>query len=643
MAIPPDIVQKIKDSADILEVVQDFLNLTKKGNNYWAHSPFTNEKTPSFSVSPSKGIFKCFSSGKGGDAITYLMEAEQLSYPEALRYLAEKYNIEIKEEEERSPAELEAQQERERLLIIHDFAAKYYQNLLQESEDGKAIGLTYFKERGLNAESIERFGLGFSSEDWEGFSKAALAAGFSEAALVASGLSMRSEKTQKLYDRFRGRVIFPIHNLAGRVIAFGGRVLGKAQKQAKYLNSPETAIYHKSNVLYGISQAKRAIRSQENCYLVEGYTDVIALSQIGIENVLASSGTSLTAEQCRLIKRFSENVTLLFDGDPAGIKAALRGVDLMLEQGLNVRVVTFPAGEDPDSYSKNIGAVSFKKYLKEEVQDFITFKASIYQKDAQNDPLKRAEMVRELVSSIIKIPDPIKQEVFYQACARLLNISEQLLMQEGQNLRSKASKNNYRQNYPKTATQPEEIAQQDNKVQPPPKLSSILSRHEQESIRLLLKYGKEKIESGEYLTAYLLEGISDLEFETPLFKRMLERFRKAWQSGKVLSEQDFIKGDDREAQQITVDLISERYQLSPKWESNFFIEIKHESKDLQAAAYENILRLKLFHIKRLQQEIQQKIEVETNESTQDQLLRQSLNLEKVRKEIAEALNNIINP
>ena len=360
--ITRETIEEIKNRVDIIDVVSDFVTLKRSGQNYKALSPFTNEKTASFYVVPSKGIFKDFSSGKGGDAITFVMEHEGMAYPEALRYLAKKYGIEIKDDERASPEELNQQSERDGLYIVMNFAKNVYRDLLLQSEDGKSIGLSYFRERGFNDRTIEKFELGYALNQWDHLTKEALAKGYSESMLEKSGLLIKKDDNKK-YDRFRGRVIFPVHNLSGKVIAFGARILTKEKDQPKYINSPETDIYHKSHVLYGMFQARNAIRKEDFCYLVEGYTDVISLHQADIENVVASSGTALTEDQIKLMRRFTENVTVLYDGDAAGIKAALRGIDLVLKGGLNVRIVLLPDGEDPDSFSKKMGSTALRSYL----------------------------------------------------------------------------------------------------------------------------------------------------------------------------------------------------------------------------------------------------------------------------------------
>ena len=406
------------------EVIGDFVQLKRAGSNYKGLSPFSNERTPSFMVSPVKQIWKDFSSGKGGNAIAFLMEHEHFTYPEAIRYLAKKYHIEI-EENEQSTEEKAQADERESLYIVSEYAQQYFQDTLFNTEAGKAIGMTYFKERGFSEETIQKFRLGFSPDEWTAFTDNALAKGYQLEFLEKTGLTIVNG--DRKFDRFKGRVMFPIHSMSGRVLGFGGRILTNDKKQAKYLNSPESEIYHKSKVLYGIFFAKQAIAKADNCYLVEGYTDVIQIHQKGIENVVASSGTALTQDQIRLIHRLTPNITVLYDGDAAGLRASIRGVDLILEQGMNVKVCTFPDGDDPDSFARKTAYEDLVLYLENNATDFIRFKASLLMQEAQNDPIKKAETIRDMVESISKIPDLIKREVYVRECATIMDISEQVL------------------------------------------------------------------------------------------------------------------------------------------------------------------------------------------------------------------------
>ncbi|KAF2510067.1 DNA primase [Flavobacterium zhairuonense] len=418
-------IDAVFETARVEEVIGDFVNLKRAGSNFKGLSPFSDERSPSFMVSPAKGIWKDFSTGKGGNSVKFLMEHSQFTYPEAIRYLARKYNIEI-EETEQTDAEKAMTDVRESMYLVSEFAKDYFHKTLLNSEEGKAIGLSYFKERGFTNETIKKFSLGYSPETWDALTKEALGKGYKLEFLESTGLTIPRE--DRPFDRFKGRVMFPIESMSGRVLGFGGRILTNDKKAAKYLNSPESDIYHKSKVLYGIFQAKQSIAKQNNCYLVEGYTDVIQFNQSGIENVVASSGTALTPDQIRLINRLTRNITVLFDGDAAGLRAAIRGIDLILEEGMNVRVCAFPDGEDPDSFARKTPHDELVAYLENNSKDFIQFKASILMNEAKNDPIKKADLIRDMVASISKIPDRIQREVYVQECARIMDISEQVLV-----------------------------------------------------------------------------------------------------------------------------------------------------------------------------------------------------------------------
>ena len=420
-------IDRVFETARVEEVIGEFVQLKKAGSNFKGLSPFVDEKSPSFMVSPVKQIWKDFSTGKGGNAISFLMEHEHYTYPEAIKWLAKKYNIEI-EETEQSSEEKAQMNERESMFLVSTYAKDYFHDIMLNSNKGKAIGLSYFKERGFRDDIIKTFELGYCLDEWDAFTKAALAKGYDLKYLASTGLTIVKENRQ--FDRFKGRVLFPIHSMSGRILGFGGRILTADKKAAKYLNSPESDIYHKSKILYGLFQAKKEIAKQDNCYLVEGYTDVISFHQSGIENVVASSGTALTSDQIRLVNRLTKNITVLFDGDAAGIRASIRGIDLILEQGMNVKVVQFPDGEDPDSFAKSHSNEELKKYLEDSAQDFINFKVSLLLKDSNNDPIKKAGVIRDIVMSISKIPDGIQREVYVQECARILDISERVLFSE---------------------------------------------------------------------------------------------------------------------------------------------------------------------------------------------------------------------
>lgn len=431
-------IDRVFETARVEEVIGEFVQLKKAGSNFKGLSPFSDEKTPSFMVSPVKQIWKDFSTGKGGNAVSFLMEHEHYSYPEAIKFLAKKYNIEI-EETVQTDEQKEKMNERESMFLVSKFAKDYFHDILFNSVQGKSIGLSYFKERGFREEIVKKFDLGYCLDQWDSFTKEALEKGYDQKYLVNTGLTITKENKQ--FDRFKGRVLFPIHSMSGRILGFGGRTLKSDKKVAKYVNSPESEIYQKSKILYGIYHAKKEIAKQDNCFLVEGYTDVISMHQSGIENVVASSGTALTPDQIRLINRLTKNVTVLFDGDAAGIRASLRGIDLILEQGMNVKVITFPDGEDPDSFAKKQSGESLKKYLEETAQDFINFKVSLLMKESNNDPVKKAGLIRDIVLSISKIPDSIQREIYVQECSRIMEVSERVLFSELAQLISKKIKN----------------------------------------------------------------------------------------------------------------------------------------------------------------------------------------------------------
>ena len=479
-------IDAVFETARVEEVIGDFVQLKKSGSNFKGLSPFSDERTPSFMVSPVKQIWKDFSSGKGGNAVAFLMEHEHFTYPEAIKYLAKKYNIEV-EETEQTDEQKEQANERESMYVVSEFAKDYFNKTLTNSEQGKAIGLSYFKERGFTEETIEKFQLGYSPDVWDAFTSEAIRKGYKLEFLEKTGLTIVKEEKQ--FDRFKGRVMFPIHSLSGRVLGFGGRILTNEKKAAKYLNSPESEIYHKSKVLYGIYYAKQAIAKEDNCYLVEGYTDVIQLHQLGIENVVSSSGTALTPEQIRLINRLTPNITVLFDGDAAGQRASLRGIDLILEQGMNVKVCSFPEGEDPDSFSKAHTLTEVEDFLKENAKDFIQYKASLLVKEAQGDPIKKAGLVRDMVESIAKIPDVIKREIYVQECARIMDIKEDVLFNTLAQIRNKGKKE---------VTKPAEKRHSGGEMVPLKNEEKIKFERqyelEQNIIKLLITFAKEPVE-----------------------------------------------------------------------------------------------------------------------------------------------------
>lgn len=577
--ISQETVNKIFDTVDIVDVVSDFVTLKKSGANYKGLSPFTNEKTPSFMVSPSKGIFKDFSSGKGGNAVGFLMEHEKLSYPEALQYLARKYNIDI-EETELTPEEIQQRNERESLLAVTQYAAKFFKQQLSTSE-GKAVGFSYLRQRGFREDIIEKFLIGYSPEDRKALTNSAVKAGYKKEFLVKTGLTIQKEDYE--FDRFAGRIIFPIHGISGNVIGFGGRTLKSDKNTAKYLNSPESDIYHKSRVLYGLFQAKKSIVNHNRCFLVEGYTDVIALHQAGIENVVSSSGTALTSEQIRLIKRFSENITVLYDGDEAGLKASFRGIDMILEEGLNVKVLLFPEGEDPDSFSQDKSATEFTEYINENEQDFITFKTRVLIADTKDDPIKRANMITDIVRSVAVIPDGIKRSVYLKECSLLLDVEERVLYTEVNKIRQKRREQAWKKERTSTPDQLEVPRQ----PTVPSFVKNVYSEiEEREIIYFLLKFGNRALKiSGEEnaninVAQYIIREIQndDLQFTNLVYKQVFEDVKAMIESGKEITERVFTFHDNKEVQDLAVDIVTSKYELSKVWKrKESYIELPGEN------------------------------------------------------------------
>lgn len=627
---------------DIYDVVSDFVSLKRSGQNYKALSPFTNEKTPSFYVVPSKGIFKDFSSGKGGDAITFVMEHEGLGYLEAIRYLAKKYGVEIKEEAV-SAEDQAAQNERDSLYIVMNFAKEYFKDLLHNTEEGQSIGLSYFRERGFNDRTLDKFDLGYSLNEWDHFEKHALRSGFSAEVLERAGLIISKEEgPRKRYDRFRGRVIFPVHNLAGKVVAFGARILTKEKDQPKYINSPETEIYHKSNVLYGLFQAKNEIRKLDFCYLVEGYTDVISLHQAGIENVVASSGTALTEEQIRLMRRFTENVTVLFDGDAAGVKAALRGIDLILKGGLNVRVVLLPDGEDPDSYSRKMGSTEFQHNLKTHTRDFISFKIDLYSAGSVNDPIKKAEAIREIVTSIALIPDPIKRSVYIKETSDLLNIQEAVLLTELNKILIQERKRREQERWREEQPEPIESL---HEAQPLARTDSqtMVQMQERETIRLLLNYAENNMtdENGEQTVIdFLLNELDDVEFTNPVYKEIFTVFKNGSATGERIDNFYFLENGSAEVKKAVADLITSRYETSPHWSEKYHIYFPHERDVMQQVTLSNVLRLKFRIIQKMMEENLAEMKGKDDKHVDQYLLRHE-QLKLAEKELADALGIVV--
>ena len=624
-------IAEVFEAAKIEEVVGDFVNLRRRGVNMIGLCPFHNEKTPSFTVSPNKGIYKCFGCGKGGNSVNFVMEHEQFAYPDAIRYLAKKYGVKIEEKELTPEQDLERQR-RDSLFIINDFAVNYYQNNLLNSDIGKSVGLAYFKQRGFREDTIKKFQLGFALDKKDHLTLAMVNKGYNVELLKKVGLTSKYGS-----DFFRNRVQFPIHNLSGKVIGFGGRILINDKKQPKYLNSPETEIYNKSRVLYGIYFAKKAIRQEDNCFLVEGYTDVISLNQAGIENVVSSSGTSLTVGQIQLIKRNTQNITILYDGDAAGIKAALRGLELVLEQDMNVKVVLLPKGEDPDSFVQSVGTVKFKEYIEEKATDFILFKTNLLLEETANDPIKRASLIKDIVGSIARIPDPIKRSVYVRECSILMDINEQILVDEANKsvrslLNNKQKERDNEERRKERETQRQQQKKANNKptqwqeddgfagLKPPadfgddsppfdmgfdpnfddsfsdfedslPKNVSLPKKEspkrkrtyndefqEKDIVRILMLFGsmnfqieqKGTVEEWNVAT-YVLSNMEEVieEFAHPLYRRIVYMIYEDLSAEKVLTLQEFVRHEDKEIQRLAIDLSTSPHEYSENWIQKF--------------------------------------------------------------------------
>jgi DNA primase len=645
-----DTINKIMDTARIEEVVGDFVALKKRGTSLIGNCPFHNEKTPSFHVSVTKGIYKCFGCGKGGDAVHFIMDHEKYSYPEALKFLANKYNIEV-EETVQSNQDVEAQNARESLYIASQFATAFFANELWTGADGRAIGLSYFKERGFREDIIKKFELGYSPDVWDALTLKAVNSGYKEENLERTGLSIRNDKG-KLYDRFRGRVMFPIHNFTGRVIGFGGRTLKTDKNVPKYVNSPESDIYHKSNVLYGLFHAKKAIRDADNCYLVEGYADVLSVHQAGVENVVASSGTSLTVEQIRLIGRFTQNVTILYDGDAAGIKASLRGLDMILEEGMNVKVVNFPDGHDPDSYMHKVGSGAFKLYIENNRKDFILYKATTLLKEAGNDPIKRAGIIRDIIESIAKIPDSIKASVFIRECSHLLQVEEQILVSELNKMRVAK----FKKSAPPAASSSYAPQHQDG---PPDNLfddhavpgedigrTAVTDElQEQEIIRLLLSYGHELVSwdniDNMYIGSFIMQNLADVTFNDAICEKIITIYKQEIENGLLPTASQFIKNQDRQIADLAITLSTSPYSLSENWYNKHQIYVRDETINLKATVLGGIFHLKKRKVDRILLNLLKEIKEENDVVNQEILMQRYSFVKNVEKEISKFLGSVV--
>ncbi|EJF35787.1 DNA primase [Capnocytophaga sp. oral taxon 335 str. F0486] len=654
--ISKNTIDKVYDQMRVEEVIGDFVQLKRAGSNYKGLSPFSNERTPSFMVSPVKQIWKDFSSGKGGNAIAFLMEHEHFTYPEAIRYLAKKYHIDIEETQQSSEEKAQAD-ERESLYIVSEYAQQYFQDTLFNTEAGKAIGMTYFKERGFTEETIQKFRLGFSPDEWTAFTDNALAKGYQLEFLEKTGLTIVNG--DRKFDRFKGRVMFPIHSMSGRVLGFGGRILTNDKKQAKYLNSPESEIYHKSKVLYGIFFAKQAIAKADNCYLVEGYTDVIQMHQKGIENVVASSGTALTQDQIRLIHRLTPNITVLYDGDAAGLRASIRGVDLILEQGMNVKVCTFPEGDDPDSFARKTAYEDLVLYLENNASDFIRFKASLLMQEAQNDPIKKAETIRDMVESISKIPDLIKREVYVRECATIMDISEQVLFSTLAQILKKdfyeGQKVERKQSTMQVVQTPEETQK---------RTVNRLEVLEHDLIKILLSKGNEDCvftdtilveeENGDlkekqvqqtlkvYEKVFLELQEDEIEFANPDFKQIYDQLMTMFQ-------EDASYDVSRLANELPVELSAKVSDLEMEDEFRHLdnwlkrdIVAKEKDRDLNRIISDIILNIRLLLIMHLINNLAEKVRTEITDEERKSVMEEVIGYNQLKTILGKRLNVIVN-
>ena len=653
-------IDNVFETARVEEVIGEFVQLKKAGSNFKGLSPFSDERTPSFMVSPVKQIWKDFSTGKGGNAVSFLMEHEHYSYPEAIRYLAKKYNIEIEETEQTDEQKQQAD-ERESMFLVSEFARDYFHKILLEDNQGKAIGLSYFKERGYTEETIRKFQLGYSLNEWEAFTSEALNKGYNLKYLESTGLTIvkqdpLSATGTKQFDRFKGRVMFPIHSMSGRVLGFGGRILTNDKKAAKYLNSPDSDIYHKSNILYGIHYAKQSIAKEDTCYLVEGYTDVISFHQSGIENVVSSSGTALTENQIRLINRLTKNVTILFDGDDAGIRASIRGIDLILEQGMNVRVLMFPDGDDPDSFSKKVSNAELKEYLQNNSQDFINFKVSLLMKDAQNDPVKKAGLIRDIVISISKIPDRIQREVYIQECSRIMEISENVLFSELAQLDKKEGREASKRSVQERPSAPV--------LQKTPQFEKVdeLKKYEREIIKILLLYGNNEVRFENFVAGeevdeneenplkkeYFLNVVSneiylnlqedEVEFTDEIFKQIYYEIIHQLNQSKSILVDAFINHSNTDIANLVTNILmdDEKHAIS-NWERKNII-IKSKENDLPKMVLDAIYNLRRVLI---EEKISSLITTIDKEEEREQILETVVNYTSLKLRLFERLNRVV--
>jgi len=622
-------IQEIKDRSDIVEVVSDFVTLKRSGSNYKALSPFSSEKTPSFFVSPSKQIFKCFSTGKGGDAIEFLKEIDSMTYIEAIKYLAEKYGVEISENDD----DYNFNDEKESLLIVLNKSKKFFIDNLS-TDEGKSIAVSYLEHRNIENSMIKKFEIGYSLDKWDSLLKFLLKNQFSEDQILKAGLIL--ENNEKKYDRFRNRIIFPIHNISGKVIAFGARQIKEEKNQPKYLNSPETSLYIKSNILYGLYHSKNQIRKEDNCYLVEGYTDVISLFQIGVENVVSSSGTSLTNNQIKLISRYTKNITILFDGDNAGLNASLRGMDLILENDLNVKIVCFPENEDPDSYSKKVGKNKFLEYIKSNQTDLINFKTQLLNSHYKDDPVKKSEMIFDIVRSISKIPNSIKRSVFIKEASNSLNINEESLITE----MNKLIINKEKEFKPISSL----IKEKPKDIKLDQDTNGAINFHEKECVRMLVNYGTSDFEviglNRKSFIEYFLNEIEDVEFRNKNYIKIIDVFKKEFKNNNVIDINHFLTDEFKDIKNDIIDLSASKYEISKKWKNKFNIHVSDESDTLKKNTYTNILRLKFRLIRKMINDNLKNLTNSSDSKNEEKTIKIHNKLKSVEIEIAKKLGNV---
>ena len=654
--IDRETVDRIYAAANIVDIVGDYVTLRRKGVNYVACCPFHNEKTPSFVVSPSKGVYKCFGCGKGGNAVTFLMEHESLTYPEALKMVAKRYGIEV-HEKELSEEEVRRNDDRESMFALNGWAAEYFANYLRRESEGISIGMSYFRQkRGLTDATIAKFGLGFCPAKGDRMTKDALAAGYKQEFLLSTGLSLVSDRNGSLYDRFRERVIFPVHNISGRIVAFGGRTLRTDKQVAKYQNSPESEIYSKKRELYGLYFAKKAIQQQDYAILVEGYLDVISMHQAGIENVVASSGTSLTTEQIRLLGRFTKNITVIYDGDPAGIHASLRGIDMILKEGMNVRVVLLPEPEDPDSFAQSHSASEVRDYIADNEQDFLEFKARLLLKDAQGDPIRKAALIGDMVQSIAQIPDPIQRSVYIKECARIMDIDERILIGEVARKRLTTSGDRETDEFLRrqTALQRQEEPQPEVDYKPRVEAGSSVEALEREIVKYLLKYGHCSFDFKEGRTMVacnvaevIFSELSEdnIEFRNPVYAKIMALYREQWQhlgTGVEVPAHLFLNHLDPEVCNASVDILTsdDNYVPSELWRRKE-VHVESEAEILAVGVPKAVTLYKSKVVEGLIRDLQTQLAGELTEQQESEIMQRLAGYNRVKVSIARKLQRLI--